>query len=584
MSYSEILANGRISKEARDFYELKNKAAEFYRTNGVPQRIEEVLNAMFYEMPEDVYGYLANYFSEYSKPSLISKIRGKEMLDGKGQPVVQVEILCTVKNHEKSISFAGVPCPSELTENALPDVRQSKAKERRESVNIALEWINEILCPMLKGLHPTDQPVVDKLLSDYFARKSEEEKERMKIETETIAVTPVPQQLPSSQPQKGKKGSAKAKKSATSEKPVPPAEPPEHIYKGSMAIGATSLAVAKAGAKLKKIPLYIYIAMLKYQEMPLELTMPLPMVTLLSCGKSSPGKLNLLKELIAIPSTQMTVKQSLKMFSDLQLQITRMLDASSKTGAVSKADSDLGCIITGYDRLEQPLDIIQESCKNLGLTLGEDLHLAVNCAAHELMDYEKGKYEIITGVHKSPDELVDYIVDLTSRYPAVIAVIDPLRKEDKEQWANLQGSLGRKCYLIAEAASKTISTLLLEENLKNPMHNCILLKQVNQTTISDLIEITKHLEGQTNITALGSSDWEIADDSLGDLAVGLGAKFVKLGGLSRGERVIKYNRLVAIEEELAQKGTMGERQPHMFSAANEVIFPIEESGSLLTDH
>ncbi|KFP18150.1 Enolase-like ENO4, partial [Egretta garzetta] len=494
----------------------------------------------------------ANYFSKFSKAPVICKVVGRKVLDGVGQPTLEVEIYCTVKNYEKRICSSVMSSHSQIPENALPETTEADEKERNDSVNTAVEWVNESLNTMLRDLKPTDQCKVDKMLGEYFTKRVEEKKEIQKQDKEAeatpalISSTPSATALP-----REKKAARPGRKVAVAERTIPPAEPVEPVLCGSAAIGGTSLAVAKAGATVSRIPLYLHIALLKRnQDSPKEFTLPLPMVTLLNCEKFSPAKLKLVKEVILIPPVQLSLKQGIERVLDIQKEIMRLLELPGRAPQALKRISHLGCLITGYDNLEQPLLLMQTACNNIGLELGTDMYLAINCAAHEVMDYIKGKYEILAGTFKSPDEMVDMYVELINKFPFIIALIDPLRKEDRQQWNNICCALGSKCYLIAEDAATYISKLKMDHNINIPTCSGVVLKYINQAKVSDLIELTGLLDGQRHITILGSPDGESSDDSLVDLAVGLGARFVKLGGLSRGERVTKYNRLLAIEEEL----------------------------------
>ncbi|XP_032636689.1 enolase 4 isoform X2 [Chelonoidis abingdonii] len=523
----------------RHLPELRHQAAEYYRSNEVPQRLEEALNATFYLRPPDLYGHLANYFSKFSKPPVICKLIGRKVLDGIGRPTLEVEIFCTVKNHEKSICSIVVSSHSEILDNASPEAIDADEKERNDSINRALEWVNGSLNEMLRDLQPADQCKADELLGEYFAKKVEEEKERKAIEKEEQeAAISAPAYVPALSavtPSGKKKGGKLGKKSSVAEKPISPAEPIEPLLCGSIAIGGLSLAVAKTGATINNIPLYLRLALMKHdQDLPKELTMPLPMVSLLSCGKSSSGKLKLMKEVMLVPPAELTVKQGIERLLEIQKQMVRLLDPVSKGPSVLKRISHLGCLITGCDSLEQPLILLQTACRNLGLELGIDVQLAINCAAHELMDY------------------------------------------DGQQWSNICNAVGSRCYLIAEDAAKSISKLVEDQNINVPKCSGLIIKYTNQTKISDLTELTRLLEGQRHIAILGSPAGESSDDSLVDLAVGLGARFIKLGGLSRGERVTKYNRLLAIEEELAKNGTLRSGENHGFVDFAEEALTVEE--------
>nr|XP_008113022.1 PREDICTED: enolase 4 isoform X2 [Anolis carolinensis] len=563
--------------------DLKHQAVEYYRNNEVPQRLEEVLNTMFYQRPEDFYGYLANYFGGLSKPPVICKLAGKRILDGIGQPTLEVEVTCRIREREKRVCSSTISSHAEMLENASTEAFDADEKERRESVNTAVEWINESLNEMFRGLQPTDQDNIDKLLGEYFSEKAEEDKVRREAEKEKEtqeAVPPVSHPQPAA-PQSGKKKGAKqGKKASIVEKPILPAEPAEPIVKGSMAVGCISLALAKTAAIISEIPLYMHIALLKAnQEAPKELAVPLPMITVLSCGKSSPGKLNLMKEVMLIPPAWLTVKQAIKRCLNIQKQLMKLTeppvqlpssmgegkkstsrDAKKAPPPVLRKMSHLGCLVIGSESLEHPLTLIQTACANLSLELGTDVYLGLNCAAQELMDYSKGKYEILFGIHKSAEEMVDVYLELTKKFPSIKTFIDPLRKEDKQQWIVLRNTLGAKCHLIAEDSCRNVSKLLEDDDdTSTPKCRGFILKYTNETKISDLVQVKQRLDDRKQTCTLGSPDGESIDDSLVDLAVGLGTKFIKLGGLSRGERVTKYNRLLAIEEELSKNGRLCEK-------------------------
>ncbi|XP_055666820.1 LOW QUALITY PROTEIN: enolase 4 [Falco peregrinus] len=587
-------AGGRRQQvERRRLRELRQEAVEYYRGHRVQQRVEDALNALFPLRPADLYGELANYFSKFSKAPVICRLVGRKVLDGVGQPTLEVEVYCTVKNYEKKICSIVMSSHSQIPENPLSETTEADEKERNDSVNTAVEWVNESLNTMFKNLKPTDQCEVDKMLGEYFSKKVEEKKEIQKQQEEVAEATlTLTSCTPSATALPGEKKTAKpGKKVAVAERRIPPAEPWESVLCGSLAIGGTSLAIAKAAATISHIPLYLHIALLKHdQDSPKEMTLPLPMVTLLNCEKILPAKLKLVKEVMLIPPVQLSLKQGIERVLDIQKEVMRLLEPPGKMTSPQLADSKkgrahntgkkalpqalkrishLGCLITGCDNLEQPLLLMQTACNNLGLELGTDMYLAINCAAHELMDYVKGKYEILTGTFKSPEEMVDIYVELINKFPFIIALIDPLRKEDRQQWSNICYALGSKCYLIAEDAATYISKLKIDQNINIPMCSGVVLKYINQTKVSDLIELTGLLDGQRHITILGSPDRESSDDSLVDLAVGLGARFIKLGGLSRGERVTKYNRLLAIEEELAKNGTLREANLKFIAFAEE---------------
>ncbi|XP_076599667.1 enolase 4 isoform X2 [Chaetodon auriga] len=551
MSYQGFIS--RLSKEEQDFYDIKNAAAEFYRIKKVPQEMERALNELFFNKPEDVYGYLANYFTNLSAPPRISRLKGREVYDAAGQLSIETEVFCIICNEEKSMSSAAISSHFGPKETLL-DLK-AKSQERAVHVMTAVQWINEPLNNMLKVQNPCDQSEVDHLLSSFFMARYLEEKDNCNKkeeshsprESEVVIPSPPPAQT------KDKKSVDKGKKSNTAEKQFPPAEPLEPVLPGSLAIGSVSLAVAKAGAQIQGIPLYKYIAALKNRKAPTQFHIPVSLVTLLSCGKNSPGKLGLLEEVILIPKAGQRVKEIIRMTLELQKEMMRIINTSTKTGATQAVLCDSGAPAVNFERPEQPLDLITEACTNIGLALGKEIHLAVTCAAPELMDYSKGKYEIATGVLKSPDELVDIYHTLISKYPAVVALIDPFRREDIDQWEKLRNVIGHSCSLLSDITYKSRVPPL--RGVRGHI-----LKHIHETTVSDMIRITSEHQGSV---LMGTTCNEpCSDDSLSDIAVGLGLDYIKLGGLRGAERMTKYNRLISIEEELAQQGILVSKEKH----------------------
>uniref|UniRef100_A0A8D0A1W1 Enolase 4 n=1 Tax=Sander lucioperca TaxID=283035 RepID=A0A8D0A1W1_SANLU len=530
MSYQGFMS--RVSTEAQDLYDIKNEAAEFYRVNGVPEEIERALNELFFNKPEDVHGYLANYFTNLSAPPRISRLKGREVYDARGQLAIETEVFCIICNKEKvKLMIYILPF--------WPFLVKISTGERADHVMTAAQWINEPLNNMLKGQNPCDQSDVDHILSNFFMARYLEEKDiqnKEKEESRSPSEAEVVLSSPLSAQTKDKKSVDKGKKSNTAEKSFPPAEPPEPVLPGSLAIGSVSLAVAKTGAKTQGIPLYKYIAV------PTQFHIPVSLVTLLSCGKTSPGKLTLLEEVILIPKAGQRVKQILTMTLELQKEMMRIVDTSTKAMLC-----DSGVLAVNYERPEQPLDLITEACTNFGLALGTEIHLAVHCAAPELMDYSKGKYEIATGVLKSPDELVDLYQTLISKYPAVVALIDPFRREDIDQWEKLSNVIRNSCSLLSDITYKSKAPPL-------PGVRGHILKHIHETTVSDLICITSEHQGNTS-TEAKAGPRSAVDITLP--AVGLGLDYIKLGGLRSADTMTKFNRLISIEEELAQQGILG---------------------------
>ncbi|XP_061914905.1 enolase 4 isoform X5 [Entelurus aequoreus] len=548
-----------ISEEDQNFGHTKNAAADFYRANKVPEELECALAEAFFQNPEDVNGYLANYFAKLSPAPLISRLNGKEVYDSRGQRSVEAEVYCIACNKEKlkskereergilivlQVKGEGEEGGGQRTASATISSHlglTTNIEEREQHVMIAVQWITEPLNKMLEKHNPCDQAEVDRKLSEFLMARDLEEKEiRNKEKEESLSACEPEVELPSSPLEKKKE-----KK--------PDKKPPEPVLPGCLAIGSVSLAVAKTGAQITGIPLYKYIRGLKNPVDKSNFHMPVPLVTLLSCGKTSTGKLKLLEEVILIPKAGDKLKQIITMAMQLQQEMMKIVNTSAKSGTTQAILRDSGVMPVSFDRPEQALDLITEACSNLELELGVEIHLAVNCAAPNLMDYTKEKYEIATGVFKSADDLVAMYTTLIGKYAAVVALIDPFRKEDVDQWEKLSTSVGDACLLLSDMTFKPQVPPL-------PGVKGRLLKHINEITVSELIHITGNEQGSLVLGTVCNE--ACSDDSLSDIAVGLGMDYIKVGGLRCGERMSKYNRLLCIEQELTQHGILVTKENH----------------------
>ncbi|XP_073683559.1 enolase 4-like [Garra rufa] len=399
------------------------------------------------------------------------------------------------------VCSAVMSSPSDVLADGVaePGEAFSTSSQQHLSITTALKWITEHLSPMLHGFNPTDQTNVDKLLSDFFMARYLEHKDSLSIKeedelrNESVSESP-PQATLTPAPAKDKKGGDKGKKGNSTEKPLPPAETPVPRLPGATAVGVVSLAVAKTAAKLRREPLYRYITSVRAPQSQSEMPLPVPMITILSCGKNSVGKLNLLEEVILMPSSSQGVREVIGMGLELQCEMRRVLNGSAyKAGPVGVSDE--GALQVGFERPEQALDLVSDSCANLELPLGSDLRLAINCAAHGLMDYSRGKYEVVSGCPKSPDELVDMYEGLIHKYPAITSLIDPFRKEDVDQWKKLSSVIGQSCCLIADAASNLYPRWSEAKPLP-PGVSRVINRHHSDMTISDLIQSITEQKGR----------------------------------------------------------------------------------------
>lgn len=543
-------------KEARELYDLKERAAKFYDENGVPQKMEEILNSMFYENPADVYGHLANYFQGYSKTPTITKVRARTAIDGKGQASIQTDIFCTVNNKEKLVSstLSSSTTPS-LLEIAKAEELEEEMKERENNVAAAIQLINTEVCTKLNGQDPSKQEELDTLVSEIIAKLKAAEEEKLALEaeqTEGTEETKDSDKKPTSSVSKSDKPKSGKGKGGKGGAPVVvvPDEPKENMICGSCCMSAASQAICVAGARTTDSPLFEYIGALCCGQTPKKFRMPLPMVTIFQSGRSAPGKSCCIKEYMLVPAPGKplceTIPQIVAVYNDIVKSIV------NKNGVAAKNVTDIGALMMPFDRPEQGLDLIQESMGRLGLTPGEDMYMALNLAGHEIFDYEKGKYEVITGQQKLAEDMVDFWAEFLGRYPAVIAVIDPLRKQEDKQWMALCEKISEKCYILGEKVWHRPGLLKDEEITENFTSSGVVYKLEQMNTVSDVIKCAKKMEENANETVLSTNIGETSDDFIADMAVGINARFLKIGAPCRGERISKLNRLVSIEVALKE--------------------------------
>ncbi|XP_033756350.1 enolase 4-like isoform X3 [Pecten maximus] len=606
-SPTTIATQTTSARDPRELYEIKQKAVKFYNDNGVPNKMEDVLNTMFYDNPPDVFGYLANYFEKFAATPTISKVKAKEAYDSKGQPTIQTEVFCTVKNNLRLSATVVSPSPnSHLSDNTKPEDREGDDTERQNSVTAAVNILNTDLNNRLTGLDPAQQQEVDNVVSKFYVELQSAEEERLAKEAEAAAteegstkdVETASQASGSKgkQPKSATKGKEQKKKGGKSQMSVAvPMEPTEKFLPGAGAVSTMSRAACVAAAHIQQIPVFQHVAGLRFTEVPFEMTVPLPMVTIIQSGRAALGKSNCIKEFMVVPKPGMPLSQSLPLIQKIYNYVGKSL--FTKSGVAAKLTNDIGAFCPTFDRPEQGLDLLQEAITQCELTVGEDFFLAINCAAYEIFDYdpvtgkeppapfpgqdmhkEKGKYELLTGQAKVADDVVEFWVELLGRYPSIIAVIDPLRKQEKEHWMRLSDRISDQCFVVGSQAYARPGLLKDEELTPDFVSSGIVLALDRLNTVSDTIHVAKKLQDADNQVIVSCCNGETADTFLADFAVGVKALFMKVGAPVRGERTAQLNRLLQIEGVLEMSSRLAAQSEYKFPHITPPPLPEPEEG------
>ncbi|MAD54361.1 MULTISPECIES: phosphopyruvate hydratase [unclassified Idiomarina] len=319
---------------------------------------------------------------------------------------------------------------------------------------------------------------------------------------------------------------------------------------GANAILAVSLAVAKAAAAYKGMPLYQHIAELN--NTPEEYSMPLPMMNILNGGEHADNNVDI-QEFMIQPVGASSFKEGLRMGAEIFHALKKVLQQRGLSTAVG----DEGGFAPNLGSNEEALQVIVEAVEKAGYRMGDDVTLALDCAASEF--YKDGQYNL-SGEGKSFDAegFANYLAELCDRYP-IISIEDGLDESDWDGWKVLTEKLGDRVQLVGDDLFVT-NTRILQEGIDKGIANSILIK-FNQ--IGSLTETLAAIEmarkaGYTAVISHRSGETE--DATIADLAVGTAAGQIKTGSLCRSDRVAKYNQLLRIEGELDGKAPYRGRQ------------------------
>ena len=319
---------------------------------------------------------------------------------------------------------------------------------------------------------------------------------------------------------------------------------------GANAILAVSLAAAKAAAVDQGKPLYEYISDLQDDDN--EYSLPVPMMNIINGGEHADNNVDI-QEFMIQPVGAPTVAEAIRYGAE----IFHALKGVLKKRGLNTAVGDEGGFAPNLPSNEAALEAIMEAIEIAGYKAGDDVTLALDCAASEF--YKDGKY-VLAGEDRSmsSEEFADYLAELCDRYP-IISIEDGMDESDWDGWKILTEKLGKKIQLVGDDLFVT-NTKILQRGIDDNTANSILIK-VNQ--IGSLTETLQAIDlagrsGYTSVISHRSGETE--DTTIADLAVATAAGQIKTGSLCRSDRVAKYNRLIRIEQELGRAAYHGRKE------------------------
>jgi len=309
---------------------------------------------------------------------------------------------------------------------------------------------------------------------------------------------------------------------------------------GANAILGVSLATAKAAANELGLPLYRYIGGVSAN------TLPVPMMNIINGGSHSDAPIAF-QEFMVMPVKADNFSHAMQMGSEIFHNLKKVLHDRNLSTAVG----DEGGFAPTLDGTEDALDTIALAVKNAGYKLGDDIMIALDCAAAEFYEggnYDYSKFEGESGKIRSSQEQADYLAELASNYP-IISIEDGMDENDWEGWKYLTDKIGDRVQLVGDDLFVT-NVKRLSRGIENGIANSILIK-VNQIgTLTETIDAVNMAKNAGFTSVMSHRSGETEDTTIADLAVALNCGQIKTGSASRSDRMAKYNQLLRIEEEL----------------------------------
>jgi enolase len=303
---------------------------------------------------------------------------------------------------------------------------------------------------------------------------------------------------------------------------------------GANAILAVSLANAKAVSNALGVPLYRYLGG------PLANLLPVPLMNVINGGSHAANNIDF-QEFMIVPVGATSFKEALRWGAEVFAALSKVLDEKGLLTGVG----DEGGFAPNLASNQASLELLMAAIESAGYKPGEQVALALDVAASEF--YKDGNY-IYDGSNHTPGEFIDYLADLTTKYP-IISIEDGLHEDDWANWQLLTQKIGSKVQLVGDDLFVT-NSVRLRQGIKEKSANAILIKLNQIGTLTETLQ-TIDLGTRNGFKSIISHrSGETEDTTIADLAVATRAGQIKTGSLCRSERVAKYNRLLRIEDEL----------------------------------
>ena len=419
----------------------------------------------------------------------IANIHAREILDSRGNPTLEVDVVL----NNGVLARAAVPSGASTGENEALELRDGdKKRYGGKGVLKAVENVNSHIAPLLIGLSPFEQRTIDKIM----------------IEAD---------------------GS----------------ETKSHL--GANAILGVSLAVARAAAAAKNMPLYRYLGGENAHKL------PVPMMNIINGGSHSDAPIAF-QEFMIRPVGASSFHEALRMGAEVFHSLKSVL----KQRGLSTAVGDEGGFAPALDGVEDALQMILLAIEKAGYRAGKDVTIALDCAASEFYAegvYDYRRFEGEEARIRTSEEQVEYLETLVSKYP-IDSIEDGMSENDWAGWEMLTRRIGDRCQLVGDDLFVT-NVKFLRRGIDQKCGNAILIKPNQIGSLSETLDAIDLAKANGFATIISHRSGETEDTTIADIAVATNSGQIKTGSLSRSERIAKYNRLLRIEEQLGAEAKYG---------------------------
>jgi enolase len=308
---------------------------------------------------------------------------------------------------------------------------------------------------------------------------------------------------------------------------------------------AVSFCMADVAAKSEGLEMFEYIQ--KHYGFEKSDSLPTPLVNIINGGKHGVTDDLKIQEFMIFPNEAYSVSKKIQIICEVYQTLKEIL--VKKYGKHAKSIGDEGGFCPPIYNAEEALSVIEESIIAAKYEVGKDVFMALDCAASEFYNTETKLYEVEKDLLLTSDQLIDYYGDLIEKHPALKSIEDGFHEHDYEAWAKMTQKFGDQIMIVGDDLFTTNSALI-KKGLAGLWANTLLLK-VNQIgTVTEAIESAKLMFGEGKNVIVSHRSGETNHAYIVDIAVGIGAKYLKIGSPCRGERVAKFNRIIEISSQL----------------------------------